>query len=718
MTNRAEVQGALECARLSVRVFPVWGVERGKCLCPRGTDCGSPGKHPIDRGWQAAATTKAERIKDWGRVHRGCNFGIHGDDLVTVDVDPRNGGSLDQVPERLQSTPWAVRTGGDGVHLSFVPNGQSVPSRKVRTGIDLKARGGFVVAPGSRHVSGRRYEWVFRPRSRESLETRGTWPAEWLWPQEAPEDDATSPRSRLTDLLNNPPQFEGDKGGREDWLAKVAGHYAKRHPIRDDYEFHVRQAAALIREEPLEEARVVHTLNSIWGRERAKAGGDAPASNLPREFWGARPLLAHIRNAAHARQLSPDAVFQVILARVAAAVSYELRLPAIKAAPSPLCYFACLIGDSGVGKSGANDAAEELLPLDSELTRSVMLGSGEGIVEAFFDWIEEEGPGGKTKRRKVQVVHAAYLYVDEGTLLEALRARSGSTTLATLRTAWSGGTLGQDNARLETKRVLRKGSYTLGLVAGFQQNKAGPLLNDAEAGTPQRFAWASATDPEIPEPGSEPAWPGPLRWQPPPMRAGQLWGPGEATRGVRLLTVDPAIEAELKVAGYARATGRVRTDPLDAHAGLLRLRIAALLALLDDRFNVTTDDWRLAGVVLDTSNRVRAHVQAQIAAVADEEERKQASRRVRVAVESDAAVERRRVVDRAEWIARKVQAEPDRWTRKDLRMACRSDRRPEFDDGLDHAKEEKWVVEGAESGSGDDKRALRPGPRQVPERRK
>ena len=54
------------------------------------------------------------------------------------------------------------------------------------------------------------------------------------------------------------------------------------------------------------------------------AEDEAPGA-LPDEFWTARPELAHIRQAAHARQRSAPAVLHAALARVAAGAPHNLR---------------------------------------------------------------------------------------------------------------------------------------------------------------------------------------------------------------------------------------------------------------------------------------------------------------------------------------------------------------------------------------------------------
>lgn len=255
--------GALSVAKLGIRVVPVWGiVDDGglRCMCPAKTGCTSPGKHPIERDWQRLATVNANRIAHWAKIYRGCNFGALGDDLITIDIDPQNGGALGMLPSWVTKTNYAVSTGGGGWHLGYKPPDHPVSNAHVANGIDLKATGGYVVCPGSLHIRGRRYRWVSRPRDPEA----------WVpWPDPRPEhQEMATARSQLATLLQNPAQV----GDRNNWVAQVAGHYALAFPYRDAYEVHVAQANALL-SQPLDEAELAKTADSIWTTERAKPEG-------------------------------------------------------------------------------------------------------------------------------------------------------------------------------------------------------------------------------------------------------------------------------------------------------------------------------------------------------------------------------------------------------------------------------------------------------------
>ncbi|MBX6391391.1 MAG: bifunctional DNA primase/polymerase [Frankia sp.] len=80
--------------------------------------------------------------------------------LVVVDIDPAHGGRLD----RALMTPTAtVATGGGGWHLYYRHPGEPLLSRPLpdHPGVDIKADGGYVVAPPSTHpTTHRAYPWA------------------------------------------------------------------------------------------------------------------------------------------------------------------------------------------------------------------------------------------------------------------------------------------------------------------------------------------------------------------------------------------------------------------------------------------------------------------------------------------------------------------------------------------------------------------------------
>jgi hypothetical protein len=153
--------------------FPVQRRSTIACSCGK-RDCGkNAAKHPFGQfapnGFNSA-TTDPSRITEWWRCYPQLNIGVSTAALVVVDVDPRHRGyeSLAALEEQFDAIPqtWAVRTGSGGLHIYLAPpNGTAISNSagKLGTGLDIRARGGHVVAPPSLHISGNRYKWIFDP---------------------------------------------------------------------------------------------------------------------------------------------------------------------------------------------------------------------------------------------------------------------------------------------------------------------------------------------------------------------------------------------------------------------------------------------------------------------------------------------------------------------------------------------------------------------------
>ena len=232
--------------------------------------------------------------------------------------------------------------------------------------------------------------------------------------------------------------------------------------------------------------------------------------NIPNTFWNTRPTLQHIRQAAHNRLVSADALLIATLARVVTQTTHRVVLPATVGGRASLNLFVSIVDPSGGGKTAAVQVSRELVPLNrDDIADPILPSSGEGLIEAFFGYVPEEQPDGKTRKVKRQIKQAGFAMVDEGQSLLAQSDRTGSTIMETIRSAWIGGDLGQHNAAEDRKRWLKAHGYRLCMVIGFQMAYAAHLIGDGEGGTPQRFTFALATDPNI-NPYAD--WPGPVSY--------------------------------------------------------------------------------------------------------------------------------------------------------------------------------------------------------------
>ncbi len=109
-----------------------------------------------------AATTDPERITAMHAAIPGGLLAIRTGrvcDLAVVDIDPRNGG---RVLPGLMPPTRCVRTGSGGWHLYYRhPGGTLAAKLHGHDGIDLKADGGYVVAPPSVHPdTGKAYQRI------------------------------------------------------------------------------------------------------------------------------------------------------------------------------------------------------------------------------------------------------------------------------------------------------------------------------------------------------------------------------------------------------------------------------------------------------------------------------------------------------------------------------------------------------------------------------
>jgi hypothetical protein len=348
------------------------------------------------------------------------------------------------------------------------------------------------------------------------------------------------------------------------------------------------------------------------------------ALTLPDEFWQARESLSAIRRAAHSRVRSADVVFYGTLVRLAAMAPHTLRADTGIGTPASLNLFTAIVGPSGSGKSSGLSVARDIIKSDNGLEEAP-LGSGEGVAEAYMgEALEGTGVmakdgGEKQVKVRKQVRHNVLFHSDEGASLNKLIERAGSTVGETLRSAWSGETIGQKNGRAETTRTVPARSYSAGLVIGYQPSTVLPLLADVEAGTPQRFLFCWSEDDTIPTRAVKVLWPGempnPFPAEVPttmPSAGGFVVGPA---RGYETIVFAEAILDELYDIEHAKNTGALPDehplrDPFRSQHPVLKVKVSSVLALLEGRRNVTPDDWRLAQIVIDTSDRVRVHLQA------------------------------------------------------------------------------------------------------------
>lgn len=170
-------------------VLPLHSIRKGQCTCGRA-GCTSPGKHPLTPNGVKDASKDQATIDGWWQRWPDANIGIATgavSGFFVLDVDGQEGEeSLRELEAQHGPLPATVEalTGGGGRHLLF-----RHPATPVRNTVgllphlDVRGDGGYIVAPPSRHASGRQYVWEVssRPGEVELAEAPG-WLLDLLTP--------------------------------------------------------------------------------------------------------------------------------------------------------------------------------------------------------------------------------------------------------------------------------------------------------------------------------------------------------------------------------------------------------------------------------------------------------------------------------------------------------------------------------------------------------
>jgi hypothetical protein len=182
------------------RVFPLYGIDKkGRC------ECGDPNcdpkarfKHPRMSNWQHTPVWDDEQIANFeeaGWFKTG--YGVLCSGLLIIDVDARNGGVesfqrlVSDYPE-INADTFEVTTGSGGgskhIYFRLSEPVALIQSHKDYPGVDFKSSG-YVVGPGSLHVSGDTYD------------------------EDGYVDEIVEAPSALIDLLRKPERHRADYNG-------------------------------------------------------------------------------------------------------------------------------------------------------------------------------------------------------------------------------------------------------------------------------------------------------------------------------------------------------------------------------------------------------------------------------------------------------------------------------------------------------------------------
>ena len=232
------------------------------------------------RGWSVGAVHPGEkrpigkwielqkrRNNEWDinklyRLNPNAGVGVFTGDIsgiLVVDIDPRNGGSIDGWP----ATGMMVTTGSGGTHLYYKMPAGGLQGYSSALGIDIQANGKFVVAPPTLHPDTHE-PYIWDPDDEElgeiDLETIAR-----LAPRKAETNGATVDSKRYTD-----PGIVVSEGGRNDTAARLAGYYAKNNiPFAQAIEL-ISATSETNWKPPLPRKEIEATVRSIYKAEATK----------------------------------------------------------------------------------------------------------------------------------------------------------------------------------------------------------------------------------------------------------------------------------------------------------------------------------------------------------------------------------------------------------------------------------------------------------------
>ncbi len=321
-TGSQQARGAADDVML--RAALVYATKFGFALFP----CRMRGKDPLTKHGVKEASKDPATIRAWWKRWPKANIAIAtgaASGIVVLDADEKVGGretlaTLEEENGRLPEAP-TVLTGGGGLHVYFHdPSGVRNSAGALGLGLDVRADGGYVIAPPSIHPNGSKYAWEVSSRIDDvTLPDVPAWLLERMKPVAAQRfelPDQVSEGTRNDTLYRSGRALRAQGVGEAEILAALTVTNRERcaPPLsEEEIQKIAHNAATTPDSQEFAEKRAavngwVHAsaaLSDGWP-EPEEIGGELPAVPTLKETLMPEPLRAWVLDASDRMQCPPD----------------------------------------------------------------------------------------------------------------------------------------------------------------------------------------------------------------------------------------------------------------------------------------------------------------------------------------------------------------------------------------------------------------------------
>jgi len=186
-------------------------------------------KRPATANGVKAATTDSDTIRQWWQLLPEANIGVATGEpsgIFVIDVDGIDAESelrkLEAQHGALPPTVEVITARGRHIYFKMPAAPIRNSAGKLGLGLDIRATGGYVLAPPSIHPTGRRYEWSVDCAS--AIAQAPAWLVQIITAPTNGNGKSATPPSEWRDLIKGV-----SEGARDCSLTKLAGYLLRRH---------------------------------------------------------------------------------------------------------------------------------------------------------------------------------------------------------------------------------------------------------------------------------------------------------------------------------------------------------------------------------------------------------------------------------------------------------------------------------------------------------